>query len=78
VAENPYAYDEYEDTETKPVRRRGVDVFTLLLGLGTLLVSAYVITDGASWLPSLDLRWMLAGGAVLAGVLMLGASLRRS
>jgi NhaP-type Na+/H+ or K+/H+ antiporter len=73
VPENPYPYEETVQRR----RRRGVDVFTLLLGLATLLVSAYVLTDGAYWLPSFDLRWALAGGAVLAGVLMLGASMRR-
>ncbi|MFD2421496.1 hypothetical protein [Amycolatopsis pigmentata] len=73
MPENPYQYDE---TGRRP-QRRGVDPFTLLLGVATLLVSAYVLTDGAHWLPSFDLRWVLAGGAVLVGVLMLGASMRR-
>jgi hypothetical protein len=70
---NPYRY---EETGRRP-ERRGLDVFTLLLGLATLLVSGYVLTDGAHWLPSFDLRWALAGGAVLVGVLMLAASMRR-
>ncbi|HKS49441.1 MAG TPA: hypothetical protein VJT49_30895 [Amycolatopsis sp.] len=73
MAENPY---QYEETDQRP-RRRGADVFTLILGLATLLVSGYVLTDGAIWLPHVDLRWVLAGGGVLVGVLMLGASLRR-
>jgi hypothetical protein len=72
VAENPY---EYEETEVQRPRRRGVDVFTMIAGVATLLVSAYVLTDGASWLPPFDLRWVFAGGAVLVGILMLGASL---
>lgn len=66
-------YDEM--TEQRP-RRRGVDVFTLLIGIATLFASAYTLTDGVTWLPSFDLRWVLAGGAILFGVLMLGASLR--
>ena len=78
--ENPYSYDGnygYDDTtEMRPRRRRGVDAFNLVIGVATLLVSAYVLSDGASWLPSFDLRWALAGGAVLIGVLMLGASVR--
>ncbi|GAB3005112.1 hypothetical protein LWP59_03545 [Amycolatopsis acidiphila] len=69
-----YDYDE-TTTEQRP-RRRGVDVFTLLIGIATLFVSAYTLTDGVTWLPEFDLRWLLAGGAVLFGVLMLGASLR--
>lgn len=73
MAENPYRHD---GTGQRPGRRR-VDVFTLVLGLATLLVSGYVLSDGAGWLPSFDLRWVLAGGAVLVGVLMLGASMRR-
>ncbi|GAA3807490.1 MULTISPECIES: hypothetical protein [Amycolatopsis] len=74
MAENPYAHD--TETPAPPERRRGVDVVTLILGIATLLVSAYVLSDGASWLPSFDLKWVLAGGAVLVGVLMLGASMR--
>lgn len=78
MADNDYAYDydqENDQAERKP-RRHGVDVFTLLIGLATLCASVYVLSDGASWLPHLDFQWLLAGGAVLFGVLMLGASLR--
>ncbi|HVW40275.1 MAG TPA: hypothetical protein VHC18_02900 [Amycolatopsis sp.] len=74
--ENPYQYD--ETREIRPERPGGVNVFTLIIGVATLLVSAYVLSDGASWLPSFDLRWILAGGAVLVGVLMLGASMRNN
>lgn len=77
VTENPYQYEEYEETERHP-RRRRVNLFTLVLGVATLLVSGYLLTDGVSWLPTLDLRWILAGGAVLVGALMLGASMRRN
>lgn len=69
------------DEEAAEPRRPGMgvaDVITLLAGLATLLVSAYVLTDGALWLPPFDLRWVLAGGAVLVGALMLAASLRGS
>lgn len=67
---------EYDETTDQRPRRRGMDVFTLLIGIATLCASAYTLTDGATWLPSFDLRWVLAGGAILFGVLMLGASLR--
>jgi hypothetical protein len=69
--QNPYAYD--NATEARP-ERRGVDVFTLIVGIATLLVSAYVLSDGASWLPRFDFRWVIAGGAVFVGLLLLGAS----
>ncbi|MFJ9783793.1 hypothetical protein ACIRSS_29725 [Amycolatopsis sp. NPDC101161] len=69
--QNPYAYD--NPTETQPAKR-GVDVFTLIVGIATLLISAYVLSDGASWLPQFDFRWVIAGGAVLVGLLLLGAS----
>ncbi|WAL65076.1 hypothetical protein ORV05_29825 [Amycolatopsis cynarae] len=76
MAENPYQFGEDTEPATeRPVRRR-VDLFAVIIGIGTLLVSAYTLTDGATWLPPADLRWTLAGGAVLLGVLMLGASLR--
>jgi len=69
--QNPYAYD--NTAETQPAKR-GVDVFTLIVGIATLLVSAYVLSDGASWLPQFDFRWVIAGGAVFVGLLLLGAS----
>jgi hypothetical protein len=74
--DNPYKFS-YDETpvETRP-GKRGVDVFTLIVGLATLLASVYVLTDGAHFLPAFDFRWVLAGGAVLIGVLMLGASFR--
>lgn len=62
--------------ERAPRRRRGPDVFTLIAGVAALFVSAYILTDGAAWLPSVDPRWALAGGALLIGVLLLLASLR--
>ncbi|MEU4668928.1 hypothetical protein AB0F91_13355 [Amycolatopsis sp. NPDC023774] len=65
------------DNSNIPTRRRGVDVITLIVGLATLLVSGYVLSDGASWLPTFDFRWVVAGGAVFIGVLLLAASLRR-
>ena len=69
--QNPYAYD--NPTEAPPAKR-GVDVFTLIVGIATLLISAYVLSDGASWLPQFDFRWIVAGGAVFVGLLLLGAS----
>ncbi|NIJ14142.1 hypothetical protein FHU38_004486 [Saccharomonospora amisosensis] len=66
-----------EPNETgTPSGRRRVDIVTLLSGIATLLVSAYVLSDGATWLPEMDLRWVLAGGAVLVGTLLLAASMR--
>lgn len=58
------------------VSRRRPDLLTLLAGIATLLVASYVLSDGATWLPVLDARWVLAGGAVLVGVLLLAGSLR--
>jgi len=57
--------------------RRGFpDLLTGLAGIGTLLVSAYVLTDGALWVPDLNPTWLLAGGALFVGVLLLASSLR--
>ena len=72
--DNPYAYT--GETEQRPARRSGLDVFTLIVGVATLMISAYVLSDGASWLPRFDFRWIIAGGAVFVGLLLLGASFR--
>lgn len=67
---------ERTDSTRTESRRRGPDLFTMLCGLATLFVSSYVLTDGRVWVPTVDLRWLLAGGALLVGVLMLASSLR--
>ncbi len=58
------------------VSRRRPDVLTMLAGLATLFASAYVLTDGRIWVPMLDPRWLVAGVAVLVGLLLLGSSVR--
>ena len=67
-----------EDTEVvEERRRRGFpDPLNLIMGLVTLGVAAYALTDGAWGLPAVDPKWIIAGGALLVGLLMLGASLR--
>lgn len=65
-----------QDTE-REVERRGPDLLTLIVGLAALVVSAYVLSDGALWVPEIDARWVLAGGALTVGIVMLSASLRR-
>ena len=77
MAENPYSYDSESQTEQRPQRRPGIDFVALIMGLATLCASAYVLTDGATWLPPFNVRWILAGGAILAGAMMLAASMRR-
>lgn len=57
--------------------RRGLDPLTLLAGIGALLVCGAALTDGSGLLPGVDTRWLLAAGAVLVGLLMLVAALRR-
>lgn len=61
------------DKESTTPQRRRIDIATMLCGIATLLASAYVLTDGAIWIPSLDPRWLLAGGAlVVAAFLLIG------
>lgn len=60
----------------RQVERRGPDALTLIAGVATLLVSSYVLTDGAIRISGPDLRWVIAGGALLVGLLLLIASLR--
>ncbi|MEY7973122.1 hypothetical protein AB8O38_14095 [Saccharomonospora xinjiangensis] len=62
------------DNDNRKATPHTVELFTLLAGLATLLVSAYVLSDADTWLGQVDLRWVLAGGAVTVGLLMLAAS----
>ncbi|MEU3764091.1 hypothetical protein AB0E55_03465 [Amycolatopsis keratiniphila] len=72
-----YEYDNAQTQSAQPAKR-GVDGFTLIIGIATLLVSGYVLSDGATWLPQFDFRWVMAGGAIFVGVMLLAASLRKS
>lgn len=78
-SDTPYETRFHDEADEDPGcgSRRGIDPLTLIAGIVALLASVYVLSDGAGWLPAVDLRWILAGGAVLAGLLMLVASLGR-
>lgn len=56
---------------------RRVDLFALISGIATLLIAGYVLSDGASWLPDIDMRWLLAGAAAAIGISLLASSLGR-
>jgi hypothetical protein len=56
--------------------RRGIDPLTFVLGVGALFVAAVGLSDDTSWVLAMDPRWLLAGGAVLIGVLLLIGTLR--
>jgi hypothetical protein len=62
------------DRDQNETRRGFPDLLTGLAGIGTLLVSAFVLTDGAFEIP--NPTWLLAGGALLVGILLLASSLR--
>jgi len=49
---------------------------TLLAGLAALAVAVTALVGSTSWLPSVDLRWVFAGGAATVGVLLLVGPLR--
>jgi hypothetical protein len=54
-------------------QRRGLDPLVLIAAPTTLLAAAYVLTDGVFWVGSAT-RWVLAGCAVLVGLLLLAGS----
>lgn len=58
-------------------RKRRPDVITLVVGILALLVAAAGITGTGPW-EVVDIRWLLAGTAVVAGIVFLAASLRNS
>jgi len=61
---------------TQRARRRGPDVLTLVMGLISLAAASSALFHWTPPLPLLDPRWLLAGGAVLVGLLLLVASVR--
>lgn len=56
--------------------RGGPDVLTLVVGLMSLAAAVLVLTGWIPRLPLFDLRWVLSGGAVVLGVLLLAMSAR--
>ena len=59
------------------VRKRRPDMIALVAGVLSLLVATAGITGTGPW-EVVDLRWLLAGTAVVAGIAFLVASLRNS
>ncbi|MFD1149928.1 hypothetical protein [Saccharothrix hoggarensis] len=59
------------------IEKRGVDVVGLVFGIAALVAAAYMLSDGATWPDFLDLRWALAGGAMVIGLGLLAGSARR-
>ena len=56
--------------------RRGPDLVTLMVGLGALGVAGTVLLGGISWLPVVDVRWVLAAVALVVGLMLVIGSLR--
>ncbi|HVV21489.1 MAG TPA: hypothetical protein VHF06_18790 [Pseudonocardiaceae bacterium] len=66
-----------EDTQVEErERRRFPDPVNIIVGVLTIGVAAYALTDGEWGLPAVDPRWFIAGVALLIGLLLLGASFR--
>jgi hypothetical protein len=64
------------DTEQQERRRRFPDPVNLIVGLLTLLAAGYALSDGRWNFGTTDPRWVIAGVALLVGLLLLGSSLR--
>ena len=57
-------------------RRGGPRVFTLIVGVVSLLACVYALTDGAIGEYAPGFSWWLAGAALLAGILILASTFR--
>lgn len=68
--------DQDNETRETSAPRRPFDPILLILGVVTLGIAGYILGNDVLPLPHLDARWLLAGGGLLIGVLMLAASLR--
>ncbi|MGD9985644.1 hypothetical protein [Pseudonocardia sp.] len=70
-----------EPTSTRPgapARRRFPDLLCLVVGLLSLAVAGPALFGSSLTTLGFDARWLIAGAAVLLGLLMLVGSLRRS
>ena len=70
--------DEVVGTEAPapPARRRGPDPLALVVGLATLVMAVFAFVGELPDLSGFDPRWLLAGGAVAVGLVLLVGSLR--
>lgn len=57
-------------------RRRAPDALTLMMGLVCITAATLTLVGWVPSVPLFDVRWVLAGGAVLVGLLLLTASVR--
>lgn len=73
--QNPFEHT--PDPAADPRDRHRFDPLSLLAGLAALGGAGYVFFDGPMWIGHVDPRWVVAGIAVLVGVVMLAASLRK-
>ncbi|PRY43635.1 hypothetical protein [Umezawaea tangerina] len=63
------------DQEIEP--RGGFDIVAFVFGVGALLAAGFVLTGGDYWPDFLDLRWVVAGGAIVIGLGLLAGSVLR-
>ena len=69
----------HESGPSEPASRRarsGPELFTLLVGLLSLVVAVLALVGWMPPVPVFDPRWLLAGGAGVVGLLLLMASVR--
>ena len=64
------------DDPAPPARRRGPDPLALIVGLATLAMAVFAFVGELPDLSGFDPRWLLAGGAVAVGLVLLVGSLR--
>lgn len=58
-------------------RRRAPDPLALVVGVASIAVAIMAFVGVVLVLPGFDPRWLLAAGAVVVGLLLLGATVRR-
>jgi hypothetical protein len=59
-----------------PTRRRGADLLTLAAGLAALGIASTALFGSLSWLPEVDVRWVLATVAIVVGLALVIGSIR--
>ena len=64
------------DDPAPAARRRGPDPLALIVGLATLAMAVFAFVGELPDLSGFDPRWLLAGGAVAVGLVLLVGSLR--
>lgn len=72
----PNLESSHPDRTVAPTSGRSPDLLTLVAGFAALGIAATALLGGIPWMPDIDGRWVIAGLALIIGLVLVIGSLR--